>query len=285
MSTTNVLCETLENFSSISLEELNSSASFLDRINTKYLVHAHQLPDIIHHLKQHFSVLNIKDKTVFSYDNIYLDTKEYLFYQQHESWSSSRTKVRTRHYLDADNLAFFEYKHKAGDIQRKHRFQCPVAEHGKLTPSGMKFYHELWQDIYPHKEVQYIFPSMWTRYKRFTLCSHNMKERLTIDFAIELIELRGENKWAIKILDGVAIVESKSMSHDCLSHRVMEQQWIPKAKACSKYGLGIYYHNHAETRKKFQHTLDTIDFINTCGGYAEHEHLLLNNVEMPVNAS
>ena len=85
MSTTNVLCETLENFSSISLEELNSSASFLDRINTKYLVHAHQLPDIIHHLKQHFSVLNIKDKTVFSYDNIYLDTKEYLFYQQHES--------------------------------------------------------------------------------------------------------------------------------------------------------------------------------------------------------
>jgi hypothetical protein len=43
----------------------------------------------------------------------------------------------------------------------------------------------------------------------------------------------------------------------------------------------MYYHNHADTRTKFQHTIDTIDFINTCGGVAEHAHLILNNVDMP----
>ena len=85
MSTTDALFETLDNFSSISLEELNASSSFLDRINTKYVVHVAQLPDIIAHLKKDFSVLTIDEKTVFSYDNVYMDTKEYLFYQQHES--------------------------------------------------------------------------------------------------------------------------------------------------------------------------------------------------------
>lgn len=96
--------------------------------------------------------------------------------------------------MDAENLAFFEYKHKAGDIQRKHRFQCPEIAHGKVTPHGMKFYHDLRSDIYPDQEVQYICPSLGTRYQRFTLCSNDSSERLTIDFAIKLIELRGENK-------------------------------------------------------------------------------------------
>jgi hypothetical protein len=40
-----------------------------------------------------------------------MDTQEYLFYQQHQNKEKSRTKVRTRKYIDADK-AFFEYKQK-----------------------------------------------------------------------------------------------------------------------------------------------------------------------------
>ncbi|MDP3381196.1 MAG: VTC domain-containing protein [bacterium] len=48
---------------------------------------------------------------MFSYDNIYMDSDEYLFYNQHQDKKNSRTKVRTRYYLDS-NTAYFEYKQK-----------------------------------------------------------------------------------------------------------------------------------------------------------------------------
>jgi hypothetical protein len=40
-----------------------------------------------------------------------MDTPNYFFYNQHENQEKSRTKIRTRHYVDSD-LAFFEYKQK-----------------------------------------------------------------------------------------------------------------------------------------------------------------------------
>jgi hypothetical protein len=40
-----------------------------------------------------------------------MDTEDYLFYNQHQKKEKSRTKVRTRYYIDS-NLAFFEYKQK-----------------------------------------------------------------------------------------------------------------------------------------------------------------------------
>lgn len=59
MNTIDSLFDTLNDFSSISLEQLNSSVSFLDRIDVKYLVHTSQLADIIKELKDNFFVLNI----------------------------------------------------------------------------------------------------------------------------------------------------------------------------------------------------------------------------------
>ena len=112
MNINDSLFDTLNDFSSISLEQLNSSVSFLDRIDVKYLVHVSQLADIIKELKENFFVLNIAGRSVFQYDNVYMDSKDYMFYEQHQRGEKSRTKVRTRHYVDADKLAFFEYKQK-----------------------------------------------------------------------------------------------------------------------------------------------------------------------------
>lgn len=160
IQTSDSLFETLREFSPISLEQLNSSASFLDRINTKYLIHTSQLADVIQHLKQDFYVLNIKEKAVFSYDNIYMDTKDYLFYKQHASGQSPRVKVRTRHYVDADELAFFEFKQKEGTVQRKFRYECGLAEHGKMTVDSMKYIEGIWQSLYNESCKAMIFPSL-----------------------------------------------------------------------------------------------------------------------------
>jgi len=62
-------------------------------------------------LIEDFSILEINGRKIFSYDNIYMDTKDYLFYKQHQEKKKTRTKVRTRYYVNS-NLAFFEFKQK-----------------------------------------------------------------------------------------------------------------------------------------------------------------------------
>lgn len=62
-------------------------------------------------LTQDYFVLSINNNSLFTYDNIYMDTKDLLFFHQHETGAKSRMKVRTRHYVDS-HIAFFECKQK-----------------------------------------------------------------------------------------------------------------------------------------------------------------------------
>ena len=65
---------------------------------------------------------------MFKYDNVYMDTKDFKFYNDHQNRVNPRTKVRTRLYKDS-NLAFFEYKHKQDSITQKFRYEFPIEEH------------------------------------------------------------------------------------------------------------------------------------------------------------
>ena len=42
-------------------------------------------------------------------------------------------------------------------------------------------------------------------------------------------------------MKNVVIIESKTTSKDCLSHKIIEKAWVKKASHCSKYCLWIYY--------------------------------------------
>ena len=90
----------LKSFKAISLKELNATASFLKRIDVKFLLNWKQFSSILEELKDKFNVLEIDGKKVFNYDNVYMDTSDYLFYNQHQNKLESRTKVRTRYYVD-----------------------------------------------------------------------------------------------------------------------------------------------------------------------------------------
>ena len=75
----------LKKFWVISLSELNSTASYLKRIDNKFLLNSKQFSEIIKDLKKDFKVLEIDGKKTFSYDNIYMDTNDYHFYNQHQN--------------------------------------------------------------------------------------------------------------------------------------------------------------------------------------------------------
>ncbi len=251
----------VSDFGSINLTELNATASFLKRIDKKYLITEGQLAAVLKDLKWGFNVLEIDSKRIFSYDNVYMDTADYLFYNQHENKVASRTKIRTRLYADSD-LAFFEYKQKESGVTKKFRYQFPVEEHGTMTKGKKRFFEGVWQSMYYGEKAPKITPAIKTTYNRLTLVSKTGEERLTIDFNIRTLDLR-DKKATQTSLKNLVIIESKSMSNKCFSASVMKKHSIKKAKSCSKYSLWVVYSGLAEKWETFKNTMAAIKKIRT----------------------
>jgi len=253
------LVKSLTGFAPIDLTELNATASYLKRIDRKFLLTEAQFLEVLKDLSSDFRTLEIAGKRVFQYDNVYMDTSDYLFYKQHQEEVPGRTKVRTRHYTDAGDLAFFEYKQKENGVTKKFRYQFPAAEHGTMTKGKKRFFDGVWQSLYGTKAPN-ITPAMRTAYNRLTLVSKDGSERLTIDFNISVKDLRSEIANEIK-LDNLVIIESKSLSDNCKSVQTIEAHGIARANSCSKYSLWVVYSGLAEKWSKFQETMNKIQEI------------------------
>ena len=274
------LLNRLSGFSPMTLTELNATASYLKRIDRKFLMTEKQFLEILWDLSQDFKALEIDGKRVFLYDNVYMDTDEYLFYNQHQNKLESRTKVRTRHYTDAWDLAFFEYKQKENGITKKFRYQFPAQEHGTMTKGKKRFFDWVFQSMYNEKTPD-ISPAMRTKYNRLTLVSSTGEERLTIDFNISVKDLRNEKAKNIK-LENLVIIESKSLSDNCKSIEIIESHGIERAGSCSKYSLWVVYSGLAEKWTKFQKTMDKIKEIRMEVA-KNHRNASTKNVEKTLN--
>lgn len=249
----------LQKFQTINLTELNASASYLERIDTKYLLNGTQLSKILDELKKDFKILEIKWKKTFSYDNVYMDSDDYLFYNQHQEWKKTRSKVRTRYYVDS-NMAFFEYKQKNKGITSKYRYEFPTEEHGFMTKWKKRFFEWVWQSMYNGEKTPRITPSIKTKYKRITLVSKDSSERLTIDFDIKTQNLRDKNSKEI-YLKNLVIIESKSLTKKSISSKLMKNNHYKQSKSCSKYSLWVIYSWLAEKFDTFKDTIEKIKEI------------------------
>ncbi len=248
----------LKAFSPISLSELNVQSSFLDRIDVKYIIPEAKFEDILGDLEKNFYLLEIDGKSIFEYSSIYMDSEKYNFYYQHQNRENPRTKVRTRLYIES-NIAFFEYKQKEENVTRKFRYQFDTSEHGKIGKEATKFFEGTYQSLYG-KVPETIFPSLETKYNRLTFCSKKNDERLTVDFHIQLKDLRNEKTPKIS-LENVVIIESKSNSSKCLSHKIMKKHDVKIASSCSKYGLGCAYTWVIKDFSVFEDTMKKMDGI------------------------
>lgn len=252
----------LEKFQALTLTELNAQASYLKRIDRKFLLTKDQFAEILEDLKEDFQVLEIAGKKVFSYDNVYMDTDDYLFYNQHQDKYKTRTKIRTRLYKDSD-MAFFEFKQKINGVTQKFRYQFPSEEHGVMTKWKKRFFEWVWQSMYQGTpQAPHIFPSIKTAYKRITLVEKKGGERLTIDFSVKTLDLRDEEAKDIK-LKNLVIIESKSMDDNCKSLKVMKRHGLDEASSCSKYSLGVVYAGLAKKHDTFDKTIKEIEKIKS----------------------
>ena len=221
------LIKILQDFQTISLEQLNATAKFMDRIDAKYMVPVTELDAILKKLQNKYYILSIHGKHIFQYDNVYMDTPDHVFYHQHENKAPSRIKIRSRRYKDS-NEAFFEFKQKDGKLIRKRRIPISLDAHGKMTDETHTFYASLCTSLDMVHSKQSLQATIGTQYNRITLCSKNNDERITIDFNIKLTN--AHNPSQEKHLTARAILESKSTSEQCLSHQIMKELGHSQAK-------------------------------------------------------
>ncbi|PCJ22567.1 MAG: transporter [SAR86 cluster bacterium] len=175
--------------------------SLMSRFDTKYLVHTSRLNELLQSLKQDYSVLSIDNKQLMRYENEYLDTENFSFYNDHHNKRLNRTKVRCRRYVDSDT-SFIEIKAKNNKGRTvKNRKQLNGSD--ELAQIAPEMLQQYLPGKYPACQLESVAK---ITYRRISLQSDSHNERVSIDLC--LAATRQDNSRSFEMHD-LAIVELK----------------------------------------------------------------------------
>ena len=135
----NSINNALQAFSKISLEEMNG-VKLMDRVESKFILSAKQLPEILNQIKNDYRVVSILGNLTPSYKTVYFDTDSFYFYHEHHRGRKNRYKVRFRNYVES-NLTFLEVKHKQNGRIDKQRIKVNN-NNFILSPEDLMFLKE-----------------------------------------------------------------------------------------------------------------------------------------------
>ncbi len=237
-----------QNFSTVSLSDLKEKANMLSRSENKYLLKNEFSESLINKLSKDFDVLEIDGKQVFGYETIYFDDNS-VCYEEHRKGKRQRFKLRTRRYLDADNLCFFEMKLKGKrGSTNKFRYQCKESEHGFFTEKSEEMVKKNYREQY-NKEFNFsVKPQIAMRYKRITLVAKGGGERITIDFNLRFMSSEGKKASAPK---DFIIIETKTGKGNGLADKIFRSESIRKVRRCSKFCVGMIILGMTDKINKF----------------------------------
>jgi hypothetical protein len=193
--------------SPITLEEMDG-VKLMNRFDTKFVFSSSKLPDFFGHLKGNYKILEIAGERSFRYNTIYLDTSNYLFYNQHVTGKLSRHKVRYRSY-ESTGETFLEIKRKTNKNRTlkwriKKNFDSAVQDN-QVT--------EFIQTHISRHEILALNPVMQNGFTRITMVGVDTHERITIDFNMDFQAFNGTGI----TLPFIAIVELKNETFACHS--------------------------------------------------------------------
>lgn len=213
----------------ISLDEM-ISVPLMNRTDTKFVFSVSRLPDLINLIDGRYRVLEIDHLRTFPYNTTYLDTPEYLFYNQHITGKLERHKIRYRRY-ETTGTSFLEIKKKTNKRRTiKYRIENNLLQ-GSFDDPAVNFINE-------HSPINsmLIKPVLINRFTRATLIRLESKERITIDFNISFTELTNGEQIEMPYL---TIVELKKESGTAFSpfNNLIKQLGIYPT-GFSKYCIG-----------------------------------------------
>jgi hypothetical protein len=179
LSVTERLLPLIERPPAITLGQL-SPLALLDRTDTKFVVSADQLEEILAATIDQYCVLEINGVRPGRYVTTYFDTPDFAMYFAHHNGERYRFKLRCRSYLDSQ-MVFVEVKMK-NNKDRMIKFRCPTTEHLQ-TLAG---FDRSWLPPHFPYEFSDVRAVVWNRFQRITLANFADQERITIDLDVEL---------------------------------------------------------------------------------------------------
>lgn len=176
----------LDQLAPITLDEINTEARLMTRVDRKYFLPRELFSDLIDATSDDFRVLTIEEKRRFMYRTVYFDSPEFRFFRDHVQRRRHRFKVRTRTYVDT-GTCHLEVKSKGYRGQTvKQRIDHPIEDPWNLTEAGTEFIDSIVAEapgrVPPSEQLQ---PVLETIYDRITLCHDG--QRLTCDLDIRAV--------------------------------------------------------------------------------------------------
>lgn len=191
--------KTLSSIPSMRLEELEN-VKLMDRVDTKYVVSAKRIPEILHLMNGDYKTLEINGIKSLPYITKYYDTNDYQFYNQHVTSRAERYKIRFRTYKTTETTFLEVKKHTRQDRTVKWRIESDLSRYDSIDTNAVHFLYSHIPDI-PH----FIKTSLSNSFRRATLACNDNNERITIDFDLAF---SNENGKEIE-LPWIAIIELK----------------------------------------------------------------------------
>lgn len=230
----------------VTLDQLNSEAAMLTRVDRKYVLPAGDLPDILDRLDSGTPgtrVLAIDGRTAHSYRSVYFDTPDLQSFRMAVHPRRHRFKLRTRTYLDSGE-SYLEFKAVGPrGLTVKSRFEltgedAAAAHDDRLTPDAVAWADGLLEkshaDYGEPVHAADLSPVMWGTYDRTTFLLPDGEGRSTVDTALtwqgvgtDLLE-RPE----------MVIVETKSGNRPSAMDHLLWRTGHRPAKI-SKFGTGM----------------------------------------------
>ncbi|MBA4154690.1 polyphosphate polymerase domain-containing protein [Flavobacterium sp.] len=224
----NKFLSNLQQLNPTTLSELDS-VSLQNRIDSKYILNEKEMVNLLPCLIENYKILTIKDERIFSYENNYFDTSDYLFFKDHHNGYANRIKVRSRRYVESD-LCFFEIKKKE-KVNRTNKHRESLVS---LVSDINEEKRELIQS-FTRKELIDLQLILKNNFKRITLVNNEFTERVTIDFKIHFADDTNEVNF-----EGITVVEIKQSKSSQASPLVsFLKESNTREQSFSKYIFGV----------------------------------------------
>ena len=227
----------LNQYETVSLEDLNERASLQNRIDKKFVLPFATLTKILQECKNEYYVLKVDGNCIFDYTNLYYDTPGLKYYHQHHSGRANRYKIRARSYKN-NGSQYIEVKQKKSNGKTvKHRF---VAENIEDASGFLNQFSDL--------KANELIHTLKNKFKRITLLHKHKIEKITID-----LNLNFESDANFVNYDNILIVEVKTESRRDIDFCKMMKSYSVREGALSKYCLGLISLNNNIKHNNFKY--------------------------------
>jgi len=253
-----LVIQLLNEMSPISLKDMDA-VRLMNRIDTKYVIHAERFESFIKKIKNDYFVQEINGTRVNDYQTTYLDTPNEDMFLAHQNGKSDREKIRIREYIGSD-LVFLEVKHKNNKGQtQKVRTAIPGRELFR-NEDNCVFLHS-----HSNYELNNLFPIIENSFNRITLVNRSKTERLTLDCDISFLNL--ETRMS-KMIPDIVVIEVKQNGQSFSPAREILAKERIRPVSISKYCLGAVLTNPSLKYNRFKKKLMQINKLtNNNYGY------------------